>query len=336
VADQVVYLTREQLNAFQWDTLIAGAEQGIPYGYSWYLDAVAEEWGALVWPSAEQYTLVLPLPYRKKWGLKVLYQPHFCQFLGFFWKEAPSDEALLVCLNEMLRRYDYVSGYCFEPSQMVRIRHLTGFLASGISVKVLHTHTLDLQKPYSEIAKCYTADRRRNLRIGKARQWEIVRSQDPTPLISLFKAHHASKIEGNVAEESYTRLTRLVVCLKKYQKMELLYALNSDQKVCAGVLLAIDCGRVIYLFNAANTEGRRGNARTVLLDDYIRQTAPASVIFDFESPEIGSIADFYKSFGAAPVPYLLVERNRLPVPLRQLQQARKGLFRLLRKIEARF
>ena len=334
MADQVVYLTREQLNAFQWDTLIAGAEQGIPYGYSWYLDVVAEEWGALVWPSAEQYTLVLPLPYRKKWGLKVLYQPHFCQFLGFFWKEAPRDEALLQCLNEMLVRYEYISSYCFEPLQLPRVQSLLGQL--GLSVKVLHTHTLVLQRHYSEIAKGYTADRRRNLRIGKARQWEIVRSQDPTPLISLFKAHHASKIEGNVAEDSYIRLTRLTACLGEYQKMELLYALDSHQRVCAGVLLAIDCGRVIYLFNAANTEGRRGNARTVLLDKYIRQTAPASVIFDFESPEIGSIADFYKSFGAASIPYLLIERNRLPVPLRQLQQARKGVFRFLRKIAAHF
>lgn len=334
MADQVVYLTREQLDASQWDALIACAEQGIPYGYSWYLDVVAEEWGALVWPSAEQYTLVLPLPYRKKWALNVLYQPHFCQFLGFFWKETPSDEALLRCLNQMLDRYEYISSYCFEPLQLPRVRSLLSRL--GLSVKVLHTHTLELRRPYSEIVKGYTADRRRNLRIGKARQWAIVRSQDPTPLISLFKSHHASKIEGNVAQDSYTRLTRLIVCLEKYRKMELLYALNSDQKVCAGVLLAIDRGRIIYLFNAANDEGRHGNARTVLLDDFIRQKSSASAIFDFESPEISPIADFYKSFGATPTPYLLIGQNQLPVPLRQIQQARKGLFRFLKKIAVRF
>jgi len=79
------------------------------------------------------------------------------------------------------------------------------------------------------------------------------------------------------------------------------------------MLLATSNGRAIYLFNAASETGRRGNARTVLLDQYIQAHAGQPIVFDFESPEKPSIAAFYRSFGAREESYFSLRWNRLTV-----------------------
>jgi hypothetical protein len=60
---------------------IARSFNGIVYAYSWYLDIVSPGWDALV---KDDYKSVMPLTWRKKYGIKYLYQPFFTQQLGVF------------------------------------------------------------------------------------------------------------------------------------------------------------------------------------------------------------------------------------------------------------
>ncbi len=46
-------------------------------------------------------------------------------------------------------------------------------------------------------------------------------------------------------------------------------------------------------------------------------------IIDFESPEIESIASFYKSFGGNEIPFYKISKNKLIFPFRQVQNWRK-------------
>ena len=93
----------------------------------------------------------------------------------------------------------------------------------------------------------------------------------------------------------------------------------------AGILLTHYRGRTIYLFNAADKEGRNGNARAVMLDDYFRENAATMSVFDFESPQKTSIVDYYAGFGAVAMPFYSMKRNALPFPFRQMQKLRKWL-----------
>ena len=60
-------LKRDEINSEKWNKTIKLAYNSMPYGYTWYLDAVSKQWEALVF---DDYQAVLPLPFIKKMGLK--------------------------------------------------------------------------------------------------------------------------------------------------------------------------------------------------------------------------------------------------------------------------
>src|SRR5664279_3747613 len=57
------------------------ADNGLVYGYSVYLDTMANYWDALI---LNDYEVVMPLTWNKKYGIYYLYQPFFTACLGLF------------------------------------------------------------------------------------------------------------------------------------------------------------------------------------------------------------------------------------------------------------
>src|SRR5436190_18292486 len=77
----IQYLTQKQIDKKKWDACIAGSSNGLIYGYSFYLDALAMQWDALV---LNDYEAVMPLTWNRKYGIKYLYQPPLTPQLGIF------------------------------------------------------------------------------------------------------------------------------------------------------------------------------------------------------------------------------------------------------------
>jgi hypothetical protein len=78
----IKYLKHEQIDPEKWNAAVLSSETPLFYALFGYLDCVTENrWDALIF---NEYEAVFPLPYKKKWGLKYLVQPVFCQQLGAF------------------------------------------------------------------------------------------------------------------------------------------------------------------------------------------------------------------------------------------------------------
>ncbi len=92
--------------------------------------------------------------------------------------------------------------------------------------------------------------------------------------------------------------------------MTLRYALHNGQ-IEAGVVFVQEGDRIIYLFNAASEAGRRGNARTLLIDQVIKEKSEQRLVLDFESPAKQSVRAFYQRFGAVEAPFWTMRWNRL-------------------------
>ena len=286
------FLARSEIDTVSWDACVAVSAQQIVYGYSWYLDAVLPgpdwKWIGLVIPdNAGVYRAVMPVPLRRRFGIWVVHQPLFCQFSGVFSPDQTPDPTPF--LRDIQQRYHYGSILCLRPYPHP--------LLNFDIVRQRTTHLLDLSVGYETIVRHYTRDRKLNLRRAMKHGWSVTDSTDPEPLLTLFRDHHADGIDGGVGEWAYVILRRLVQTLQERGLATLRYALT-DGRIEAGALFAQEGNRIIYLFNAASETGRRGNARTLLIDQIIRANAGKPVLFDFESPEKKSIVDFYRSFGA--------------------------------------
>ena len=91
----IKYLEQHEIDKSAWDKCIEQSPNGLIYGYSFYLDHMADHWDGLV---MNDYEAVFPLPWRKKYGIHYLYQPFLTAQLGLFGKEINAS-----LLNEFLQ-----------------------------------------------------------------------------------------------------------------------------------------------------------------------------------------------------------------------------------------
>ena len=326
----VTFLARRQINAAAWDDCVAGACNALVYGHSWYLDAVTNvpgwRWeGAVLTDELGGYVAVLPVPLRRRWGRWVVYQPLFCQFLAVFSAE-PVDPAPFV--RAVVARYRYGSAW-----HLLLGEPLAG-LPATVRQQVRYTHVLSLD----ELPR-YTADRRMNLRraarlTADVPGWQLTDDTDVEPLLALFRDNHAAEI--GVGTWAYGLFRKVAGELQRRGLARLRYAWVNGQ-IVAGAFFVTQHGRTIYLFNAASADGRRLNARSMLLDEQIRHdhkktpaeaatgTLPPRPVFDFESPAKPGVVSFYKSFGATPQPYVVLSWNRLTTVEKLVQAVRRRI-----------
>lgn len=313
-------LSRAEIDDRRWNELIANSDQQVIYGHTTYLDLVCNSWKALVWPAAGEYRIVMPLPVKRKWLKEVVQQPLFCQYLGVFSTQPITAIELTLFLRALSHHFSYISSYHFNPDNSPIVREILPDFPNLIAEEN-QTYWLSLGAAYNKIKDHYSVDRKANLKRSLVVDWVVEKRDNPQPLIDLFQKHHAKKIPGGVNPSAYALLSQLVQSLKMTNACELWYAV-SDGQIHAGAIFARSAGKIIYLFNASDQVGRDGNARTFLLDQFFKENAEESIVFDFESPEIASIAAFYKSFGAVKMPYYAIKQNNLPVPFRQIQNWR--------------
>lgn len=76
-----VFLKNEQINFAKWNKAISESAFPLTYAYSWYLDAVCENWGAI---ANSDYSMIMPLPYRTKFNQLIVYTPPMIPKLGYF------------------------------------------------------------------------------------------------------------------------------------------------------------------------------------------------------------------------------------------------------------
>lgn len=315
-----ILLPRSEINDERWNELIGKSEQNVVYAFSWYLDIVCDNWKALVWPSPDNYQIVMPLPIKRKWNIEVIQQPIFCQYLGLFSIEKISEQQSEQFLKQLSSSFSYISSYNFHPDNSAIISNVLHQFPK-FEVKQNHTYWLSLSDSFSKIHADYSSDRKANIKRGEKFDWIIKFSEDIQPLIQLFKDNHAFGISGGVSDKAYQILSELYETLKLLKAAEIYYAAK-DEKMNAGALFVKTGKMIIFLFNSADVIGRKENARSILLNNYFRLNAGETLIFDFESPEIKSISSFYKSFGAEPITYFSIRKNDLPFPFKQIQNWR--------------
>ncbi|WP_461104044.1 GNAT family N-acetyltransferase [Spirosoma koreense] len=304
-------LARSQINTIAWNTCVRTSTRPIVYGYSWYLDAVLPkpDWkwvGLALIDETGDYRAVMPVPLRRKkvagfsyeW---VVHQPFFCQFLTVFGFSDALDP--MPFWQAMQTNFRYGS--------ILTLQHPTADFSSFATPRQTATQVLDLSVSYETLFRNYTADRRTNLRRARLANWLIVEADEPEALLHLFHENHAETIPGAVADWAYEMLRNLFAELSRRKRVTLWYA-TQHGRIEAGALFVRDANRIIYLFNASSAVGRRGNARTWLIDRMIQENAGCTdLIFDFESPEKPTVRSFYRSFGAVDEPCWMVRWNRL-------------------------
>ncbi len=294
----IQYLLQHQIDKVKWDECVASSGNGLIYGYSFYLDAIAKNWDAIV---LGDYQAVMPLLWNKKYGIRYLYTPPFVQQLGIFSTIAINTEMENAFITLLRTRFKFAELF---------VNFKTG--------KEQPNFILPLYQPYDILQKGYKNDLRQNLK--HAAKFPLHYSVDSNfvDAIGIYKKLYSNRMP-HITALDYKNFAK--VCQAAANKNFLLIrkVIDNSNNILAISIFFNDNKRLYNIMPAVNIAGKQCNANHYLVDNLIKEFANSKLILDFEGSSIAGIANFYKKFGAINEPYFFMRYNNLPWPIKYLK-----------------
>ncbi|HEX6170287.1 MAG TPA: hypothetical protein VFZ33_11360 [Chitinophagaceae bacterium] len=303
--NQIEYLSNKEIDKTKWDACIKQAPNGLIYAYSFYLDAMAKHWDALV---LNDYRAVMPLTWNKKYGFYYLYQPAFTASLGVFGKN----------LNKEL--IDDFTRSIPSKFKLIEISLNAGNIIDDSKTFSLlrSNYILHLNKPYEDLYKAYRDNHKRN--INKAFQLGChVSKEIPVDEIIQLNKEQLQHIDGTKPED-YLNFKTLYEFLRNKAQAKTYAIVDPKNKVLASAVFFFSHNRAYYIMVGNHPDGKTIGASHALIDAFIKDHASQNLILDFEGSDIRNLAFFYSSFGAIEEIYPALKINRLPWYVRLLKK----------------
>ncbi|HEV7330887.1 MAG TPA: GNAT family N-acetyltransferase [Flavisolibacter sp.] len=296
------YVQRSGINIEDWDQCIRNAENGLIYGYSFYLDGMTDHWDALVW---EDYAFVMPLPWRKKWGVSYLYQPYLTAQLGIFGTGLTLKivAAFLMAIPKKFQYWD------------LSLNHQNLFSIPGYALQQRMNYVLDLNHSYENLLKAYRENIRRNIRKSNQYGCRVVTPLAVEEIIALTKFQ-----PSNVTEADYEAFKKLFRQLAGQDMAKTYGVVSAGGDLLASAVFLFSHNRAYYILVGNHPNGRTLGASHALVDAFIRDHAGQNLLLDFEGSDIRNLAFFYSSFGAQEERYAAIRLNRLPWWIRWIKE----------------
>src|SRR5947209_2599987 len=170
----IQYLPHHQINKSLWDECMDKAPNGLIYGYSNFLDHMAVQWDGLV---LNDYEAVMPLPWKKKFGIAYLCQPFLTAQLGVFGKNLSAMllQKFLDAIPEKFKLWEF------------SLNHGNHFILQGYQLYDRLNFVLPLNDSYESICNRYRENTKRNVRKTENYHLSINSSEDVREVIGLSK-----------------------------------------------------------------------------------------------------------------------------------------------------
>jgi hypothetical protein len=299
---QILYLTRKQVNDDLWNACIASSSNGLIYSYTYYLDAMADNWDALIF---ENYKAVMPLPRRKKWNIHYLYQPFLTAQLGVFGNEVTKElfTSFLTAVPKKLRYWDF------------SLNHQNLFATKSFPLYERSNFVLSLNQAYESLYKNYRDNIKRNIK--KSIEYGCTLKKD----VAIDDIIELTKLQANdVSQNEFDNFKTLFQTLKATGYGKTYGILSNKGDLIASAAFIFSHNRAYYILVGNHPNGKTLGASHALIDAFIKDHAAQNLLLDFEGSDIKNLAFFYSSFGATEEKYAAIKLNRLPWWVRQLKK----------------
>ena len=293
----IKFVRAENIDLSKWGGCILAAQNKNVFGLSWYLNAVCNHWDALI---LNDYEAIIPLPNKRKFGIRVLYQPFFSRLFNIYTSVELSNSIKQSFFDEIKKRYPRILlGYGFQDD----------FRPEGLKNELFPYQVLDLNQSYQQIASGYSKNATRL--INKSNKIELAtKAISPSQVVAMFRETKGSEIK-ELKKSSFNHLERLMTACLEKDYGRAIGAFNPEGELCATAFFIIDDLAVFYLKGATNSIGRKHGGMYFLFDAIIKQYANQPLILDFGGSSIPSVATFYKKFGAIDKEYLFLSKKLL-------------------------
>jgi len=300
---QLHIIPSQQIDSKKWNDRISKSSNGLIYAQSYYLDTMADHWHGLI---LDDYESVLPLPWRKKYGIRYLYTPAFMQQLGLIGAQTIDADTLIQTVYSFASYGDYLFNFTNHS------------IENFLTCKNNNNYILDLSAGYDSINNQYKTNLLRNLNRAPSGNLQYSASENIHTAIDLHQQLQAKNIP-HITVDDYDRFKKLVLLLQEQEQSIIRAVKNKTGDILSVALLLKDHRRIYNIINATTEEGKNTNANHFLMDQIIQEFAGLNLILDFEGSNIPGVKNFYEMFAAINQPYFHWHFNKLPWPLTLLK-----------------
>lgn len=314
------YLTYQQIDKVKWDACIDNADNGLIYAYSFYLDAMTENWDALV---LNDYEAVMPLTWNKKYNIHYLYQPAFTACLGVFGKfkpdqpfstptevapDQPAGEKVNAFLKAIPAKFKYWDIY-FNPGNLFKVKDFDLYQRMN--------YILSLNKNYDGLYAAFRDNIKRNIKKSEQYQLSINKNIAVDDVLKLAKEQPGNT---SLKADDFSRFEKLYGLLYAKQKATAYGAYTKEGRLIASAAFFFSHKRAYYIMVGNHADGKTLGASHGLINAFIKDNAGEDLLLDFEGSDIPSLAFFYSSFGAVEEKYSAIRLNKLPAYLKWMKK----------------
>lgn len=291
----VRYLKNNEINFSRWDRCMKNSINGSVYGYSWYLNAVAGQWDALM---ENDYETVMPLTFSVRYGKYILYQPIFTYYLGIFSTKITDSKLVSRFLEQLSQRFSY--------SDMV-LNKFNKLDSIPFKVSLKPSYELDLIPGYEKLKGKFLPDTQHNIKLANGNKIQIIPNINPKSFLLFYLTVHPF-IDEN-------RLNILQVIINtglKYKMADIYGAYNKEKKLIAACFFIWSHKKVILLMQAVTREGYRSGSIYLLIDQFIRNQCEKNITLSFESSTHSLDIEIFNDFAAQACNHAILRMNDLP------------------------
>ena len=287
----IKYIKRNNLDVLKYNDCVENSSHSKVYGYSWYLDIVADNWDALV---LGDYNAVMPITWNLKFRIKYFIQPFFCQQISIY---SPLE------IDDVIKR-KFIKKI---PKNIFYTNVNLSFKLLNFKMITKNNYVLNLQSEYNNLYESYRKDRKKSLKKAKEANLNFKDYNNKEELINLYKNVFQFLEMPN---KYFKKIEDIIDFCLKNNKGFIRNVYYKDKIVCIGFFLKYK-SNIYYLLGASNNEGKKNGATTFILDSVIKENSNTNSVLDFEGSSIESIASFYKSFGSQLTHYYNYKTNAI-------------------------
>lgn len=301
---RIEYVPYNRIDRQLWDAALQQCPNRLIYAQSIYLDTLCGKWDALI---AGYYEYIMPLPRKRKWGIKYLPDIPFLQQSGIFSTHAVTAEITTAFLQKATNHFSYGNIYWNYGNEIT----IPG-------AETLNNYVLPLTQPYEKIHAGYTSDLHYDLRQAEKHGLEYHKNTALPLIIAAYRAAYGERL-AHITHDIYKRFQQLCTLFGEKEQLVTRSVSKNGEDLSHAVLL-LDEGRLYNLLSVNTPAGRKLNANHFLYDRLIHEFSGKDYTLDFEGSDIPGIAFFYKHFGAENIPYHRTHINNLPWPLKMMKK----------------
>lgn len=274
-----------------------------------FLDVTSNKhWELLVY---NDYEAVMPVPYVKKYGFKIVHNPMLCQQLGIFSEK--DDAEINQIFLEFLQKNYLIRVYKFNDANQFQ---------SSLPQK---KNFLIFPDSYEKVSAKYSPKRKRKLRLDE----DVIKNSE-VKTISFSEAKDFIKANILGADKDDDIEGFINIFEKFYQLKTLEFLAFYYQNTIINLIVTYNDSRTVALLGTFNDkEYVKISGASVLIDRTIKENIKTK-IFDFEGGELPNIEEFFRGFRPELKPYAVLENSMKILAQNFIRFMIKGKIRSLR------